>query len=101
MRVLHEETETLGLVYFFSWQFRFTRAMRMTHDLIARGTLEKTISRKPLDSLSWHPFGVRRLVYGKEAVERWRTDRDRRERARLRLLSYENAASNFSQRLGL
>ena len=48
MRVLHEETETLGLVYFFSWQFRFTRAMRMTHDLIARGTLEKAISRKSL-----------------------------------------------------
>ena len=41
MRVLHEEAEKLGLVYFFSRQFRFTPAMRMAHDLITRATLGK------------------------------------------------------------
>ncbi len=41
MRVLQEEAEKLGLVYFFSRQFRFTPAMRRAHDLIARDELGK------------------------------------------------------------
>jgi len=41
MRVLQEEAEKLGLVYFFSRQFRFTPAMRRAHDLIAHGELGK------------------------------------------------------------
>jgi predicted dehydrogenase len=39
MRVLQEEAEKRGLVYFFSRQFRFTPAMRLAHDLIAREEL--------------------------------------------------------------
>lgn len=41
MRVLQEKAEKLGLVYFFSRQFRFTPAMRRAHDLIARDELGK------------------------------------------------------------
>ncbi len=41
MRVLQEEAEKLGLVYFFSRQFRFTPEMRVAHDLIKRGELGK------------------------------------------------------------
>jgi predicted dehydrogenase len=41
MRVLQEEAEKRALVYFFSRQFRFTPAMRLAHDLIARQELGK------------------------------------------------------------
>ena len=41
MRVLHEERQKLGLVYFFGRQFRFTPAMRMARNLIAREQLGK------------------------------------------------------------
>ena len=41
MRVLHEERQKLGLVYFFGRQFRFTPAMRTARDLIFRETLGK------------------------------------------------------------
>ncbi len=41
MRVLHEEAGKLGLVYFFSRQFRFTPAMRTARDVIERGELGK------------------------------------------------------------
>ncbi|HEY3663201.1 MAG TPA: Gfo/Idh/MocA family oxidoreductase [Chthoniobacterales bacterium] len=39
MRVLQEEAEKHGLVYFFSRQFRFTPAMRTARALISRGEL--------------------------------------------------------------
>ncbi len=39
MRVLQEEAEKFGLVYFFSRQFRFTPAMRMARELIVREEL--------------------------------------------------------------
>ena len=39
MRVLQEEAEKRGLVYFFSRQFRFTPAMRLARDLISREEL--------------------------------------------------------------
>ena len=39
MRVLQEEAEKRGLVYFFGRQFRFTPAMRLARDLIAREEL--------------------------------------------------------------
>lgn len=39
MRVLLEEAQNRGLIYFFSRQFRFTPAMRMAHGLIARQEL--------------------------------------------------------------
>ena len=41
MRVLHEEGQHLGLVYFFGRQFRFTPGMRMARELIARDELGK------------------------------------------------------------
>ena len=41
MRVLQEEAEKRALLYFFSRQFRFTPAMRLAHDLIARQELGK------------------------------------------------------------
>jgi predicted dehydrogenase len=41
MRVLQEEAEKRELQYFFSRQFRFTPAMRLAHDLIARQELGK------------------------------------------------------------
>lgn len=41
MRVLQEEAEKRGLVYFFSRQFRFTPAMRRARKLIAEGELGK------------------------------------------------------------
>ncbi len=41
MRVLQEEAEQRGLVYYFSRQFRFTPAMRLAHDLISREELGK------------------------------------------------------------
>ncbi|MEO5718119.1 MAG: Gfo/Idh/MocA family oxidoreductase [Chthoniobacterales bacterium] len=41
MRVLQEEAEERGLVYYFSRQFRFTPAMRLAHDLISREELGK------------------------------------------------------------
>jgi predicted dehydrogenase len=39
MRVLQEEAEKRGLVYFFSRQFRFTPAMRLARDLVSREEL--------------------------------------------------------------
>jgi predicted dehydrogenase len=39
MKVLHEEAERRGLVYFFSRQFRFTPAMRAAKQLIDQGRL--------------------------------------------------------------
>ena len=39
MRILQEEAERRGLVYFFSRQFRFTPAMRLARDLISREKL--------------------------------------------------------------
>ena len=39
MRVLQEESEKRSLIYYFSRQFRFTPAMRLAHDLIAREQL--------------------------------------------------------------
>lgn len=39
MRVLREEAEKHGLVYFFSRQFRFTPAMRTARELISRNEL--------------------------------------------------------------
>ena len=41
MRVLHEEAEKQGLVYFFSRQFRFTPAMCLARELVSRGRLGK------------------------------------------------------------
>ncbi|MDQ3115226.1 MAG: Gfo/Idh/MocA family oxidoreductase [Verrucomicrobiota bacterium] len=41
MRVLQEEAEKHGLVYYFSRQFRFTPGMRLARDLIAREQLGK------------------------------------------------------------
>jgi predicted dehydrogenase len=41
MRVLQEEAEKRELLYFFSRQFRFTPAMRLARDLIARQELGK------------------------------------------------------------
>ena len=41
MRVLQEEADQRGLIYFFSRQFRFTPAMRTARDLIAREQLGK------------------------------------------------------------
>ena len=42
MKVLQEEAEKRGLVYFFSRQFRFTPAMRTARDLISQGQLGTT-----------------------------------------------------------
>jgi len=39
MRILQEEAEKRGLVYFFGRQFRFTPAMRLARDLISREEL--------------------------------------------------------------
>lgn len=41
MRVLQEEAEQRGLVYYFSRQFRFTPAVRLARDLISREELGK------------------------------------------------------------
>src|SRR5262249_21985726 len=41
MRTLQKEAKNLGLIYFFSRQFRFTPSMRRAHDLIARAELGK------------------------------------------------------------
>ena len=39
MKVLQQEAEKRGLIYFFSRQFRFTPAMRTAHELISREAL--------------------------------------------------------------
>lgn len=39
MKVLQEEAEKRGLIYFFGRQFRFTPGMRLARDLIAQGKL--------------------------------------------------------------
>ena len=39
MKVLQQEAEKRGLIYFFSRQFRFTPAMRTAHELISRDEL--------------------------------------------------------------
>ena len=75
MRVLHEEAEKPGLVYFFSRQFRFTPAMRVAHELIARGELGKIYFAEAVWVRSRGiPSGVGGPVYGEETLGRWRLD---------------------------
>src|SRR5437899_8847807 len=41
MKVLRDEAERRGLIYFFGRQFRFTPAVRTARDIIAEGRLRK------------------------------------------------------------
>ena len=102
MRVLQEEAEKRGLLYFFSRQFRFTPAMRRARELIAADELGKIYFAEAVWVRSRGiPLGIGGWFTEKTALRRRRAHRYRHSRARFGLVFDGNAAADLGQCIGL
>src|SRR5438034_3213898 len=57
MKVLRDEAEKRGLIYFFGRQFRFTAAVRTARDIIAEGRLGNIYRARHLDPFARNSRG--------------------------------------------